>query len=394
MVSSLLKRSGGFFFGLTLSRLITTGVFILLARHFAPAIFGQLILYVTLLSVGTYFADLGLNQWYQKNVNLLGEKQALHNVISARTYSLIVTLGVFIVFFILVPTFSVFMTALFLINIIPEAYTSIIDGYYLADKKPMKISVKHGVRALLLLATLFFVKDLTHTQALLAFFLGSIVSCLWVFPWSMMDGFKLDPIKKSISVMKASTPYAFLIVTSFAYARGDQIIIRYVLSDAALGYYGAAYRYLESISLLPAALSQNLFPIAAQKEGVHKAQLMRITFIMTALGAVCAAILYAAAHFLVVGLLGPQYQPAIIVVQIFSLVVLLFFVNAPLATIVQSSHMVRKFLPYGIANTVLNIGLNMLLVPTYGITAAACIMLLTELTGLLINVGFVYRLYK
>jgi O-antigen/teichoic acid export membrane protein len=83
MVSALFKRSGGFFFGLTASRLITTIVYILLARHFAPHIFGQLILYATLLSIATYFADLGLNQWYQKEVERAEPKQTFHKVLSA-----------------------------------------------------------------------------------------------------------------------------------------------------------------------------------------------------------------------------------------------------------------------------------------------------------------------
>jgi O-antigen/teichoic acid export membrane protein len=328
MVSALFKRSGGFFFGLTASRLITTIVYILLARHFAPHIFGQLILYATLLSIATYFADLGLNQWYQKEVERAEPKQTFHKVLSARTYSLLITIAIFSVFFYFIPSFNFAIQVLFLINIVPEAYSSIIDGYYLVEKKPIKISIKNGVRALFLLMAVLFVKDLTFTQTVLAFLLGSFASFLWIFPWKMLNQFHLNTIKKSVSVMKGSSPYAFLIITSFAYARGDQLAIRYLLNDAALGFYGSAYRYLESLSLIPAALSQNLFPLSAQKKGISASQLSRITLVMSVLGACLACALFFFAHFLIIDLLGPQYQPAVVVTQIFSLVLFLFFVNS------------------------------------------------------------------
>jgi O-antigen/teichoic acid export membrane protein len=394
MVSALFKRSGGFFFGLTASRLITTIVYILLARHFAPHIFGQLILYATLLSIATYFADLGLNQWYQKEVERAEPKQTFHKVLSARTYSLLITIAIFSVFFYFIPSFNFAIQVLFLINIVPEAYSSIIDGYYLVEKKPIKISIKNGVRALFLLMAVLFVKDLTFTQTVLAFLLGSFASFLWIFPWKMLNQFHLNTIKKSVSVMKGSSPYAFLIITSFAYARGDQLAIRYLLNDAALGFYGSAYRYLESLSLIPAALSQNLFPLSAQKKGISASQLSRITLVMSVLGACLACALFFFAHFLIIDLLGPQYQPAVVVTQIFSLVLFLFFVNSPLSTVVQSSNLIKQFLPFGVINTVANIGLNILFVPRYGITAAAYVMLFTEITGLFINLIFIQKIYK
>jgi len=45
-------------------------------------------------------------------------------------------------------------------------------------------------------------------------------------------------------------------------------------------------------------------------------------------------------------------------------------------------------------NTAANIALNILIVPKYGISGAAFVMLFTECTGLIINLGFVYFMYK
>lgn len=91
--------------------------------------------------------------------------------------------------------------------------------------------------------------------------------------------------------------------------------------------------------------------------------------------------------------MGPAYAAGIPILKILSIVVFLFFFNAPLATFIQSSSLLKKFLPFGIGNTVLNIILNIALIPLYGIQAAAWNMVVTETLGAMINVYFVQKIY-
>ena len=182
--------------------------------------------------------------------------------------------------------------------------------------------------------------------------------------------------------------------TSFFYNRGDSFIISYFMGNSALGIYGLAYRFLESLSLFSTSITQNLFPISAKKEGIKLRQLLKISLLMFFFGTVIAFIIYLNSSFLIIGLFGPQYAGGVPILRIFSIVLFLFFVNAPLATVVQSSKLVRSFLPYGIINTLLNIFLNILLIPMFGIVAAAWVMVLTEVTGFLVNLYFVKKLYN
>ena len=59
----------------------------------------------------------------------------------------------------------------------------------------------------------------------------------------------------------------------------------------------------------------------------------------------------------------------------------------------RASVSVEKFLQFGIANTVLNVVLNVTFIPQFGLLAAAYVMLTTEITGLLINVYFVRKVF-
>jgi O-antigen/teichoic acid export membrane protein len=89
-----------------------------------------------------------------------------------------------------------------------------------------------------------------------------------------MAHFQWVYFKKVKETLLSSYHYGLLIVSSFAYARGDALIIGFTAGNAALGLYSLAYRYLESLSLFPSAISQNLFHISAKKDGTTMPQLI------------------------------------------------------------------------------------------------------------------------
>lgn len=395
MVSGLLKRSGGYFLGMASSRILTTIVFIIFARHFTPDIFGDLVLYITLLAIVTYIADVGLVQWYQKAAESKDRKKLFHTIISARIHTLLISMGVVALFLYFVPTFSLALRIGLILNLGGEAMLNIVDGYYLEKKQPYKVSLKYGIRGLLLILIYFVYSqfEFTLNQAIFWFVVTTYIAGFWVFPWQVMKGFAMKSFEHTVKTVKTSFPYALLTMTSLAYARGDQLVVRYTLNSTALGLYGGAYRYLESISLLPTALSHNLFPLSARKKGVTLNQLFKIMGVTIVVGAVVSGVTFLLSDFLIIDILGKDYADAVPLLQIFSAVLMLFFVNAPLAAVVQSSSYVKKFLPYGIANTVANIALNIALVPVYGVQMAAWIMLFTEITGLFINIAFVLKVY-
>lgn len=395
MLNKLFKQSGIYFFGLVLSKILSVVVFILFARTLLPAKFGDFVLFVTLLQIVTFFADFGLNQWYQKQADQIDKRILFNKVISSRTITLIVSLIISYIFLKFTNSFSSSISLIFLINLLTEAFLSIADGYYFEKGESVKISLKTGLRmGILFLGYIFLKSTFSLTLALQTYLIASFITLFWFFPWRELTEFNLESLSHIFTTLKNSSAYAFLIFSSFLYARGDSLVIRYLLNSTALGIYGGAYRYLESLSLLPTALSHNLFPISAKKNGVRIESLRRILFVTLLSGIIISFAVFIFSDVLIVALLGTSYIQAIPILKIFSAVLFLFFVNSPLSTVVQSSHFVKKFLPYGFVNTLLNIVLNLIFIPIFGIVAAAWIMLVTEITGLTINIYFVKKLYR
>ncbi len=394
MILSLFKQSGVYFFGLTFSKLLSVVVFILFARQLLPARFGDFVLFVTLLQIVTFLGDFGLNQWYQKRADADDKTLLFNKIISARTFSLIVSLILSTFFLMLTHTFNFIISVIFLLTLIPEAFLSVLDGYYLEKQESIKVSLKVSSKmAILFIGYLIAGKEFTFNNAIYFYLVSSMITLGWFIPWDRFKKFSLMRMSEIAQTLRSSSSYAFLIFSSFLYARGDSLVIKYVINSTALGIYGSAYRYLESLSLLPTAISHNLFPISAKKEGISFNQLIKIIIVTFLSGLLISGIVFMFSNFLIITLLGNSYQQAIPVLKIFSLVLLLFFINAPLSTVVQSSKYINSFLPYGFGNTMLNIFLNLIFVSHYGIIAAAWVMLTTEITGFFINLYFVKKIY-
>ncbi|PIV10015.1 hypothetical protein COS31_05110 [Candidatus Roizmanbacteria bacterium CG02_land_8_20_14_3_00_36_15] len=396
MIKSLFKHSTIYFSGLFVSKLLTTIVWILIARLFAPVIFGQVVLYLTFIQLATYFANFGLNQWYQKQIEHHQYQRGLllNKILNARLITLFLSLIILGFFLFFTKSFSLSASIFTLLTLIPDSFLAIGEGYYLEQKKGLRVALKSASMAVVIFIALPFIKQpFLFEKITVANLLAELVTVLWFYPWFEFKNFCFVSFKQSLQVLRSSINYALLIFTSFFYARGDHLVINYSLGAKALGLYGAAYRYLEALSLIPTALSHNLFPISAKKQGVSRDSLVHIVGLMVVSGLIISIFLFFLSNFLVIKLIGPAYGEVIQPLKIFSVVLFLFFVNAPLSTVVQSSNYLKSFLPYGIINTVLNIILNLVLVTRYGIVSAAWVMLITEVTGLLINYYFIKKIY-
>jgi len=393
MIRDLLKRSSWHLFGLIGGKVVSTLAFILLARSFAPAVFGQILLFITFVTLSNTLGSFGLNQWYQKQKAVNKKKQLFGQVIEARFLSMILAILVVGVWIQTTSSFSFGTSLILLAAFIPESFLSIIEGYYLVKKQPIYLVISNPLKMAFMLVPLLITSSNSLELILIFYTLASFIAMLWLFPWNQIKSLSFS-IKRGFKTLADASHYALLLTTSYAYSRGDQLIIRYTLSEAALGIYGSAYRYLESLSLLPSVLSQNLFHLSAQKNLITKGHMYKILSIMTVLGIVTGIGLFLSAELLTTSLLGVEYQSAAALVKIFSGVVFLFFVNAPLATLVQSSDFLKSFLPWGIFNTVSNLALNILLIPMWGLAAAAWIMIFSEVFGLCINLFFIRKLYR
>lgn len=395
MLRQLFKKSLLYFLTLVGGKLLTAVFFIALARILQPDRFGEITYFVTVVQVVSVLADVGMKQWYQKKMAEKKRPILLTEFLRWRLIFYLVT----IILVTLAQKWGNFfepqmmmalLSALFL-----EGLISVADGYYLAREDSLKLGWKLiGRNALLFLALFFIRAPDDYAIFFTAYDLALAGVLIFYFPWREILWKNLWHAEKEEENIRGALPYAAIDDLSIVYGKADSLMIENMLGDSALGIYGAAYRYLDSFNLVPQALFHNLFPIAARENGISKEQLRKMVLVMSGLGVLVAAGIFVSSDFLTTFLMGESYAQAATVLRYFCIVIMMFFFNAPLNTIIQSSKKVKTYVPWMSVVVLLNLALNWYLIPRFNIMGAVYTMMICEAGLIVINLNLTRQLYK
>ncbi len=154
-----------------------------------------------------------------------------------------------------------------------------------------------------------------------------------------------------------------------------------------MGGYNAAFRLVEALRLLPAAVMAVTFPMLVQTTDMQLVRAIggRLAVAGLALAAVCGL----GATVIVPLIYGESYAYAAPAFAVLSLALPLFFLNYALTHQVIAWDGQRAFLTIVTIALAGNVAANLLLVPTRGIVGAAIATVLTEV---IVTAGCLYAL--
>lgn len=168
------------------------------------------------------------------------------------------------------------------------------------------------------------------------------------------------------------------------YVKLDQILVFQIAGSRQAGLYGAAYRLLDQIQFIPISVMTTLFPLIASaysRDRDRARDLLQVAGeYLTMASLPILAFTIVAAHPIVTTLLGPQFAPAAPAVPILAGAFVSISVGYLLGNMVVILEVQRQFLRYAAIALVINVMLNLLLIPHYGFLAAAWVTLFTEVT--------------
>ncbi len=186
----------------------------------------------------------------------------------------------------------------------------------------------------------------------------------------------------ALVILKKSAPFALLVLLMASYNRIDPILLRRLASDAAAGVYAGAFRLLDALTMIPYLVSIPLLPVFSRQlkgaygEGAEPADTVRATVRLVLppvlLFAVGTATLCALFANPLMALLyhgnGEAYVPVFRVV-IFGLVpICLTYV---FGTLLTAGGRLRQLNLFATVTLVLNVGVNLLLIPRFGALGSA-----------------------
>lgn len=371
---------------------ILYGLFIgvLVARYLGPEQFGLMnyvISYVTLFSIlATFGLDnievRELSKHPEKRNEILGSAFSIRLVLSIITIVLIfITLVLFEpdrFTFIMVMVYSLFLVASTL-NVIRNYFTSIVLNEYVVKSEIVRTFIGAGIKIYLLVynySLAWFIIANTFDFFLIAggYLYSYRKKIGQVLQWSYSK-------TTSILLLKEAFPLLLSGTAIIIYQRIDQIIIRNLLDNAALGQFSVAVRITNLVVFVPMVIATTVTPILVQsrKENIKQYVAKRRQFFDVVIWASfgMALLVSLTAGFAISFLFGEKYNDAIPVLQIMAwkAVFVGLFASSGQIIIIEGVHkwaVIRNLIGMAVS-----IGLNFLLIPYFGIIGSAIASVVT-----------------
>jgi O-antigen/teichoic acid export membrane protein len=197
-------------------------------------------------------------------------------------------------------------------------------------------------------------------------------------------------------MMSTSFPLMINILLANVFFRIDVLLLKPMKGDAVVGYYGAAYKYIDGLNIIPAYFTQAIFPLMSRYAASARDSLMRAYVLSLRLLLILALPIAAGTPFIARGLIlllgGGDFLPdSMIALQLIIWFLPFSFVNSVtqyvLIAIDQQRFLTKAFL-IGVA---FNLVANLIVIPTYSYRGAAVVTVLSELALL---VPFYYSIRR
>jgi len=385
-------------------KIITSGttfvISILIAKTLGASGYGDFTKVTTLVAFFYLFADFGLNTAY---LEISDNPKSAGTLLTVRCI-----FGLLLMFFLLS-----------ILNFLPGTST---DGYSPTVKFGIIIfSVSILLQSLITTTNAFFQKQLRYDFAAYALTLGSIGSLLMValfayiqtkgvtpyiaallfgsfittltalfFTKKILPNFSLTIDKTLVkNLITIAFPLGLTLLCNVVYFHADSIILTVTRSTNDVGVYGFAYKLFEFFLVIPTFFMNAVFPLLllSKKQNDMKGFMRQMKQSL-------AILLSVSILLLIIGYIGSPYitfinkdfQLSILPLRILFLSLPVFFITSlTMWVLIALKKRSQLFFIYFVS-MIVNIGSNILFIPTYGYVASAWITVISETIVLLLSV--------
>ena len=352
-----------------------------LARTLGVEGFGFIGFVTSISAYVMLFANFGIESYSTQRLASDGgmvSKRTLGTIIGTRLLLSILFIIPFILFGIYYSQTT--PTKLFFVfqSIVIFAYSFNLQYYFVAVREVKTLAfIRTGSAVFILIATYCFIMGPSDLQ-----YVALISGCvtLLFYLWSVRHVFTKLETKFSLprfAEMKTLIRYSFPLGVSALmiqiYQSADIVFLGFTNPGIQLGYYTGAYRIINLVGAVPGLLYLTYVPDLAKITDGHSIAKATREYIAVVIGSgiVIVGICFYFSKDLIALILGPQFAPSRTVFQILLLNALLIYVNVALAHLLVAWGENRSYLFVVSSGAVVNIVLNFVLIPLYGINGAA-----------------------
>lgn len=388
----IVKNTFSLLFSGIISQAIGFVVIVHLARVLDPGNFGKISFALAIITYFSLITNLGLPLLGTREIARDKKKinEYLGNILTMRLCLAFLSFGLLLLvtYFLNKPLEIKYLIILYGLGLIPSAL--LLDWVFQGLEKMEYIGLGRILSGIIYAVLVFyFIKG--QKQLLL-------IPCIVVISNLLVTGFLFFIFIKNFGKLKLKfniifwknlvhlvLPLGISIIMIQIIHNIDMVMLGFMRTDIEVGYYSAAYKIILVLISIGAFYFDAIFPILSnyyktsldllKKLQSYTAKLMVSIAIPLGIGGTILA------RPIMNLLYGPKYSEGIIVFQILIWVMALIYINSIYARGMWACNKQKEFLKIVIAQAVVNILLNFILIPKFGIIGAAASTVSAELLG-------------
>lgn len=361
---------------------LLVGIFV--ARYLGPEQYGLMNYVFSFVAIFSVLATFGIDNIIIRELAktgsnkeiLLGTAFTLKLIFAGFTIILIVvTLFLFesddLTFkMVLIYSFTILLGSF---SVIRNYFTSIVFNEFIVKTEIIRILIGAGIKLYLLIY---------HYQ-LVWFIVASVFEVIIIasgYTYSYRK--KVGSIKEwkfDLNIAKMLIMQSFPLLLSgtaiIIYQKLDQVMIRNMIDNAALGQYSVAARFIDLVIFIPTIIAQTVTPLLVQayQRNIAEYQQKRQQFIdlMVWSSLLIALVFSLGANLLVTFLYGEQYLGAIPVLQIMAWQAVFVALSSSSGQLIIIENLQKYVFLRNLTGCAVSIIMNLILIPIYGIIGSA-----------------------
>lgn len=378
----------------SVSKLLATALALVsigfITRYLGQSGFGDYATVLAFLSFFSAISDFGLYSVSTREISKPGadEEKIMGNIFSLRV---ITSLGILLLAPLLVLFFPyprevkegiIIVAASFLFSSSYQVLNGVFQKNLAMDKVAISELVGKIIQVVLIITAVKL--KLGFSWIVSALLIYMIASFLMVYIWSK----KYIRIKMRFdfsywkSFLRESYPLGIAAIITFVYFKIDTILLSILNNSSGVGIYNAAYKVIENITFFPAMIIGLIFPLMSQYITTDFQKFKDISNKTYKVFVIVVVPLVVGGFFLskgIIGLIGGAeftQSASVLRILIFALAFIFFgnFFNA----ILIAGNLQKKLMYILGSAAVLNVSLNLLLIPKFLYFAAAGVSVFTE----------------
>lgn len=391
----VIKQLFNFSMATALAQLIMMIISIILARHLGPELSGRLTSPYAIATLTSIIFNLGLDAWFLREGAVKSDlKSTLGKIIRAKAVGGIIWLIILIIISTVIrpDLFSPQLMLLVALDIWTDAiFTTVLVGFnlnrwikqYSILLLISRIGKLTGIVALILLNT----KNLT-------FFAGwrFFVSAIMMLITLLISKPTFSRRDEEGDILKDSRPYALSELLAVIYMQVDVNILYFFRGAFAVGTYSPALSMTNALFVLPNAVFNFVLPSLTRLHNQSRMVFLRkskeVLLLMLVIGLALAGGLALVSRPLTQLLLGEEYRLSGEFLLGLSPILLFKSLEFGFATIIVAAKAQRSRLVPQVLAAVLNLLLNLILIPLIAANGAVIAYLITEAV-LLVSYGII-----